>query len=139
MKYIFTLIILSYSFTSFSKVEDCHRRAQILHGLVEHHWIKTDTKIAGMGSGQITDKQIGDKFEAPYATLVFIIDHSNQVAETCKEILNIDEDCVNAELDFGKPLGHFSLINNCQSFVSNVFRRCSTIKTPREIFPGESF
>jgi hypothetical protein len=46
----------------------------------------------------------------------------------------VDEDCVNAELDLGKPLGHFSLINNCQTFVSRVIKRCLISKLkPKEI------
>lgn len=118
-------MLLCFSGVSFAKVENCQRRAQILKGIVQHHWIKTDTKSAGMGSG-LSDEQIGDTFEAPYTTHVFVIDHSNQSAEKCEEIKEIDEDCVNAELDVGKSLGRFSLVNNCQFFVFDVLKKCST-------------
>lgn len=125
MKYVLAFIILGLSINSFAAVEDCYRKAQIMGGVVNHHWIKTDTKIAGMGSGAV-EGQIGDRFETPYTTHVFVIDHSDQVAKACKEIKDIDEDCVNAELDLGKPLGRFNLVNNCQTFVSQVLKKCST-------------
>ncbi len=137
MKYFVTLLILIFSNTSYSKVEECYRKAQIIKGLVTHHWLKTDTKIAGMGSGETANEQIGDKFEAPYSTHVFIVDHSDQIAESCKEITYADEDCVNAELDLGKPLGHFSLGNNCQTFVSKVLRKCSKDNKQIELFLGK--
>lgn len=125
MKKLLTLLLLSLSFSCFAVVENCHRTAEIMGGIVNHHWLKTDTKIAGMGSG-VVEGLIGDRFEAPYATLVYIIDHSLQEAKSCKEIKDIDEDCVNAELDIGKPLGRFNLFNNCQSFVTRVLKKCST-------------
>lgn len=125
MKYILTFIILGFSINSFAVVQNCYRKAQIMGGVVNHHWIKTDTKTAGMGSGN-SQEQIGDRFEAPYTTHVFVIDHSDQEALNCKEIKDVDEDCVNAQLDIGKPLGRFNLINNCQTYVSSVLKRCST-------------
>ncbi len=128
MKRFLAFLILIFSINGFSKVEDCYRTAKIMGGLVNHHWIKTDTKIAGMGSQEI-QSAIGDRFEAPYATLVFVVDHSDQIAKSCKEVTEVDEDCVNAKLDIGKPLGRFNLINNCQMFVSEILRKCSTRET----------
>jgi hypothetical protein len=136
MKFILLTLILFYSANGFSKVEICHRHAEILKGLVDHYWIKTDTKEAGMGSELLATLQIGDKFEAPYTTKVFIVDHSNQTAIACKENLEVDEDCVNEQLDLGKPLGHFSLINNCQSFVARVIKKCSPHDPNEELYPG---
>ncbi len=138
MKYALAFIILGFSISSFAMVEDCYRKAQIMGGIVNHHWIKTDTKIAGMGSG-ISEGQIGDRFEAPYTTHVFVIDHSDQVAKICKEIKDVDEDCVNAELDVGKALGRFSLINNCQTYVSSVLRKCSTNKNVNHYGNGDLY
>ena len=125
MKYILTLTLILISSTdSFAKVEVCHRPAQIIKGMVNHYWLKTETKEAGMGSDEVGDVKIGDKFEMPYATKVFIVDHSNQTALICKERSDVDEDCVNASLDVGRYLGHFSLTNNCQTFVSRVIDKC---------------
>lgn len=121
---------LSFSFSSFAKVEACFRPAALLNGLVDHYWLKTDTKTAGMGSKTLTDfangAQIGDQFEAPFITKVFIVDHSNQHASFCIEKKDIDEDCVNEELDIGKPLGRFGLLNNCQTFVRGILHKCLT-------------
>lgn len=126
MKYWPVLLMVIYTCNTHAVVFDCSRKAQIMGGAVNHHWLKTDTKNAGMGSGN--DGLIGDHFEAPYATHVFVIDHSNQTAEKCKEIKDIDEDCVNEQLDIGKPLGRFNLINNCQTFVSGILKECKTNK-----------
>lgn len=126
MKFLILFILVVFSTNSYSKVEICHRRAQIFLGLVSHYWIKTDTKIAGMGSENLTgDEQVGDKFESPLALKVYIIDHSNQTPLSCKEKLDIDEDCVNAELDLGKPLGYFSPTNNCQVFTRKIIKKCA--------------
>jgi hypothetical protein len=125
MKLYALILLIILSNNSFGAVENCHRKAKILNGLVNHHWLKTDTKTAGMGSGQ-SSTLIGDRIEAPYATLVYVVDHSEYIAKSCVEVKDIDEDCVNEELDLGKPLGSFSLLNNCQSFVEIVLKKCST-------------
>ncbi|MEK6538360.1 MAG: RHS repeat-associated core domain-containing protein, partial [Nitrospirota bacterium] len=98
--------------------------------LVDHHWIKTDTKEAGMGpvgggeEGGMTP--IGDPTE--------ITDHSkphsrsSEPGSTCEEVKGVDEDKVNKELEIGKPLGPWGLHNNCRSFVDDVLRRSRTMK-----------
>ena len=134
MKTVIVLVTILSSLSSFSAVEDCSRKAQIMGGVVNHHWLKTDTKVAGMGSGY--DGPIGDRFEAPYKTHVFVIDHSNQVAEKCREIAGVDEDCVNEKLDIGQYLGRFNLINNCQAFVSKILRECSLSKPVKNLIDG---
>lgn len=104
-------------------VEICHRRAKIAFGLVDHYWIKTDLRNAGMGSGLVVNEGIGDRFEPPF-TKVFVIDHSDQVPEKCEIDENHDEDCLNEELEVGRSLGRFSPINNCQTFVHQALKRC---------------
>lgn len=122
MKTLFLLLIFSAQFSANASVEICHRKAQIAFGLVGHYWLKTDTIVAGMGSGRSTS-QIGDEFEGP-GTKVFVIDHTDQIAETCEETVNHIEDCINEELKIGKSLGRFTPVNNCQTFVRSVLKKC---------------
>lgn len=124
MKLLFILSLSLIQLTAFAKVEICHRKAQIAFGLVDHYWLKTDAKNAGMGSGKAVG-QIGDQFEGP-GTKVYVIDHSGQIAESCEESTNHIEECLNAELEEGKSLGRFSPINNCQTYVKSVLKRCET-------------
>ena len=138
MKKLLALTSLLYSLNAFAEVYDCYRKAQILDGVVKHHWLKTDTKIAGMGSLEMENRPIGDTFEAPYTTKVYIVDHSNQEPRRCKIVKHVDEDCVNSKLDIGKYLGRFSLVNNCQTFVASVLRKCSTKPVVRGN-PGRGF
>ncbi len=116
------------------KVERCKRPAQILGGIVDHHWLKTDTKEAGQGpaGGGVPG---GEK-----PTRLFpdteITDHSNppeseQPGASCEEIKCIDEDCVNNELEIGKSLGKWNPgANDCQVTVSWILAKCS--KKPEE-------
>ena len=95
--------------------------------LVDHHWLKTDTKEAGTGPAGGGDEggmtPIGDPTE--------ITDHtgrSDEAGSTCEEVKGVDEDKVNKELEIGKPLGPWGLHNNCRSFVDDVLRRSRTMK-----------
>lgn len=133
MKAFFLLLIFCAQFPAYATVEICHRKAQIAFGLVGHYWLKTDIKVAGMGSGK-SSAQIGDEFEGP-GTKVFVIDHTDQVAETCEESVNHIEDCINEELEIGKSLGRFTPINNCQTFVRSVLKKCE--KDEYKIFKKE--
>jgi hypothetical protein len=124
MKLSLVLSLIFIQLTAYAKVEICHRKAQIAFGLVDHYWLKTDLKNAGMGSGK-SEGQIGDKFEGP-GTKVFVIDHTNQIPEACKESNDHIEECINQELEEGKYLGRFTPINNCQSYVKKVLKKCET-------------
>lgn len=110
--------------SAFAKVEICYRKAQIVSGLVNHFWLKTDTRNAGMGSG-LVQGNIGDQYEGPF-TKVFVIDHSDQIAEVCTESNNYDEQCLDEELEIGRSLGRFSPFNNCQTFTKKVLKKCET-------------
>jgi hypothetical protein len=119
------LIILLISVQAFGKIEVCQRPAKIAFGLVEHYWLRTDTIVAGMGSARAYKKYIGDEMEAAFIK-VFIVDHRDQPSKKCKEYTNHDEQCVNNELIIGKPLGRFTPMNQCLSFVKNVLKKCET-------------
>lgn len=129
MRLALLTLTLALSTNAYSSVELCHRKAEIARGLVDHYWLKTDTKEAGMGSEVLNEGgQIGDQFEAPYSTKVYIVDHSGQTPLSCKVLTEVDEDCVNEKLDIGKYLGRFTLINNCQTFTRRIIEKCSPVK-----------
>jgi hypothetical protein len=123
MKYL--VLCLLITLPVFAKIEVCQRPAKIAFGLVDHYWLKTDTITAGMGSGRAYKKYIGDEMETAF-TAVYIVDHSDQPAKKCTEKTNHDEQCVNNELQIGKPLGRFTPINHCLSFVRKVLKKCET-------------
>jgi hypothetical protein len=123
-KYLFLIAI--FSLNAFATVELCYRPAEIAFGLGNHHWLKTDTKSAGMGSNDPNVLNIGDQFEAPFITKVYVRDHSDQVEVACIEQEHIIESCVDEKLEIGKYLGRFTPINHCQTFVKSVLRACET-------------
>lgn len=110
------------------KVQVCCRKAEILSGLVSHCWIKTDTVSAGMASSPRCRASVGDNYEWPWITPTFISDHSCE-AGICRDLpehWNIDEDCVNRNLNIGEALGGFDpFVNNCQQFTQRVLKKCS--------------
>ena len=106
------------------EVQLCRAPALIGGGYVDHFWIKTDTKEAGMG-GEAANP--GDQYESLYVTEVEITDHTGQ-SETregasCRVVPNTDEEKVNELLEIGEPLGKFSLFNNCGRFAVNVLNQ----------------
>ena len=111
------------------KVQVCCRKAEILFGLFRHCWIKTDTITAGMSSSPQCRANVGDDYEPPFITPTYISDHSCETPDTCTDLpphFNVDEDCVNRELNIGTPLGGFDpFVNNCQQFTARVIKRCS--------------
>lgn len=125
MKCIALFILISLP--TFAKIEVCQRPAKIAFGLVNHYWLKTDTITAGMGSARAYNAYIGDQMEAPF-TSVYVVDHSDQPAKKCKDksTANYDEECINHELQVGKPLGKFTPINHCLAFVRRTLRKCET-------------
>ena len=126
MKCFFVLILLFTTLPSRAEVKVCKRAAQLMFGWVDHKWIETDEVSAGMGSGNPLIDQIGDTFEAPFITEVFIVDHLGQNPEQCDGISYVDEDCVNNELQIGKYLGRFHPLNHCQKFVKTIIDKCET-------------
>jgi RHS repeat-associated protein len=98
------------------------RAAEIALGLVEHCWLETDTKSGGMGGNP--DISPGQEYEY-LGSKVQINDHSKDKATRSTLMINTDEQCVNKELEIGKPLGtFFPPFNDCQSFARGVMSRC---------------
>ena len=88
---------------------------------VDHEWIKTDTKEAGMGGaeGNEPGNESGDYPGDP----VEVTDHtgrSDQEGAECEVVPNVNEDLVNQQLEIGRDLGTWGVNNHCQSFVDQV-------------------
>ena len=114
----------------------CRAPADVAYGVVDHHWIKTDTKEAGMGpaDGGVP----GNESNSPYTTETSINDHTGQsttrAGVQCEKVENVDEQKVNEQLELGKDTGQFSAWNNCQTLAREILDQAST--TPKTIsFP----
>lgn len=106
------------------EVQICCRPAQIANGLIDHCWVKTDTKEAGMGANPNIPP--GAQYEG-YGMPVQITDHSNDTASQCTTQNNVNEDCVNQQLEIGKQIGRFiPPVNQCQAFAHGVVNSCRT-------------
>ncbi|MBZ5722959.1 MAG: RHS repeat-associated core domain-containing protein, partial [Acidobacteriia bacterium] len=113
------------------KVSKCCRTTQVnwfvdfLSGVTgfKHCFIKTDTKTAGMGpvGG-------GPLPACPLYAQTQVRDHSSESGADCQEIPNVDESCVNRELQIGASTGRWTLTNQCNSFVYGVLYKCRTCK-----------
>ena len=108
------------------EVSICKRAADILGGIVDHNWVKTDTMSAGLGGNP--NIRPGDQYEAPYTTQTYVTDHSKEPPASCEKMNNVDEQCVNKILtkELGTPQGRFSLFMNCQAYAYSVVNRCRT-------------
>lgn len=92
-----------------------------------HNWIKTDTIEAGMGGDCLVPGQ--GCADIPFVTKVKVKDHfgqSSQEGAMCQTMNNVDEACVNRELEIGKNLGTWNPYNQCQSFAWSVVTKCRT-------------
>lgn len=102
----------------------CCREAQILAGLVDHCWIKTDTKVAGMGNSPSRCTRPGDaNSDSPFSP-VYVQPHDCEPTDNCRVVDYVYEDCVNEELAVGESLGRFTPWNNCQTFAASVLVKC---------------
>jgi RHS repeat-associated protein len=92
---------------------------------INHYWIKTDTKEAGMGPTKSNCGNAGNEFGDMPGDPVQICDHSkrDKTASTCETISDVDEEKVNKQLEIGKSLGHWWPWNQCQSFTDDVLNQ----------------
>jgi hypothetical protein len=103
----------------------CRRPAQILGGGVDHLWLKTSIKEAGMGGDPAIAP--GQQYESAYVTRVYIRDHSNDKAASCERVEHVSETCVNNLLDVNSPVGSFMPgANDCRMFAGTVLNSCRT-------------
>jgi RHS repeat-associated protein len=92
---------------------------------LRHCWLKTSTKTAGMGP-----ERPGPLPVNPIGIPVKITDQSDQKDGVCTPVFNVDEKCVNNELQIGKSLGNWMPWFQCNSFADAVIARCSESKMP---------
>ena len=95
-------------------VQLCKKSADAAFGIVDHHWIKTDTLSGGMWNAP--DAKYPD---IPFLAKVSVKDHSDQNG-TCEVVLNVDENKVNEQLKEGRELGIWKPWNQCQTFAQGV-------------------
>ncbi|CUI05435.1 Rhs family protein [Janthinobacterium sp. CG23_2] len=112
-------------------VSVCKRAADLPGPMkyVDHNWIKTDSVEAGMGENPGEIPAQGNS-SLPFAQTQ-VVDHAGQSqakGATCEPKKDVDEDCVNKKLTMGRATGRWSPYNQCQSFVQDVIRECSTAK-----------
>jgi hypothetical protein len=102
----------------------CSRPAQIAGGLIDHYWVVTETKSAGMGGNPNIPP--GQVYEG-WGMKVTLNDHTNDTATQCTTQRNVDSACVSSQLTIGRPLGRFTPpFNQCQSFAYSVVNSCRT-------------
>ena len=114
------------------QVELCKRPANIpvLKQLgAEHHWIRTSHVEAGMGpkAGGVPGK---DSHVDMPGDPTSVNDHLGEGAQgaDCKPVKDVDEACVEKELQIGRDTGPWTPMNQCQTFAAEVLEKCSTKK-----------
>ena len=105
-------------------VQRCCRKAQVAFGLVSHCYLKTDTKTAGMNAGPRCSLAGDNGSDMPWITKTYVSDHSCETGGSCTTMPDVDESCVNKELEIGRYLGRFGVTNNCQSFAIQTLSKC---------------
>ena len=104
----------------------CRRPANIVGGLVDHTWVKTDEMEVGLGGNP--NIRPGDEYEFPFITQTYVIDHSKDTATSCETMNNVDEPCVDSILskELGTRQGRFGPYMNCGAYAYSVINRCRT-------------
>ncbi len=115
-------------------VEWCHAVADLPGNYfgIEHWWLRTASKEAGLGQrgGNVpAEGEYRSRDNSPYFTQTEIVDHSGRGAKpgaVCERpTRDVDEECVNKELEIGRRMGRWSAFNQCQAFVLGVLHRCT--------------
>lgn len=120
----------------------CRRAAQVPLGQtlgLEHWWLMTPKSEAGMGAcgGGVPSADS----DVPYFTDTCINDHSGEHSKAgalCAPLKDVDPECVDGELALGRPLGVWTLTNQCQTFVQDVLDACKPHLAPFDGAEGRS-
>ncbi len=91
---------------------------------LNHCYVRTDSKTAGMGSctpGPLPSNPIG--------TPTCVTDHSSD-SGSCTSIPMVNEACVNRKLAVGQSTGPWGPSNNCNTFAASVFWACLDAPLP---------
>ena len=114
----------------------CRQRAQVFKAIipVDHHWIKTDTKEAGMGG--LGGNEAGNEFgDLPFDP-VQVVDEtgrSEREGVMCELVEDVDEEKVDEALTIGRSLGKWTPANHCQSFTRQVLWEASSEERKQRI------
>ena len=116
-----------------SGVEVCGRPADI-PGLkqlgVPHKWIRTPNEEVGLGADDGAVPGHNSSPDLPWVRTKQV-DHTGEgdlPESTCKPVPDIDQDCVERELEAGQPTGKRWIEQNCWDFVDDVIRKCTVPK-----------
>jgi hypothetical protein len=107
----------------------CKRPADlpVIRMFADHWWLRTSTKEVGMGNNDGTVPGNAP----PRAWDTRMVDHRADHAERCDPVPNVDEACVNRELQEGKPTGKWlPPFNDCHTVVNDVLDACRVPLTP---------
>ena len=91
------------------KVQRCCRSTAVTAYTIPHCWLKTDTITAGMNNSPLCSVAggAGPNAGSGYpGQPVFVSDHGCDKPESCEDVWDVDEGCVNNELQIGAPLGN---------------------------------
>jgi hypothetical protein len=90
---------------------------------VQHCWIDTGTKQAGMGPGRPGPLPVW-----PVNTPVSITAQSANGRSGVKRapIYGVNRACLDATLQIGKSCGRWGINNNCNTFAGEVLQKCGT-------------
>lgn len=116
-----------------------------------HVWVKTPNVEVGMGPRQpdtsrsevafgrlmdfLTAKSIRDKVQVAWS------DHSgfsDLPGAACSQLYLCDQACVEDEMQLGRPLGVYSLINQCHVTAVRALRKCGCFNHCVATIPGTS-
>jgi hypothetical protein len=106
----------------------CKRPANlpVIGPYVEHWWIRTSTKEMGMGNN---DGSLPGN-EPPNDRNTKLVDHNIDHPLRCDPVADVDEACVNRELQEGKPTGKWTpVVNDCHTVVNDVLDKCRKVET----------
>jgi hypothetical protein len=101
----------------------CKRPADlpVIGGVADHWWLRTSTKEMGMGNN---DGSVPGN-APPSAWETRIVDHSTDHPVSCDPVPNVDESCVNKELQEGKSTGKWlPPFNDCHTVVNDILDTC---------------
>jgi hypothetical protein len=99
---------------------------------LKHHWLRTSQKEVGMGPAGGGVPGVPGANNGSYLGKTTLNDHSGRgdaIGSECTELPDVDEDCVNRELEIGTPTGRWAPgFNDCQVVAKDIIERCTPNK-----------
>ncbi len=102
-----------------------------------HKWLKTSSKEVGMGvKGGGVPGHAGGRNGYPLGP-TSLNDHTGEhkgVLSVCTDVPDVDEDCVDRELEIGKPTGPWvPPLNDCHTVVDAILDECKVKPPPAHV------